>query len=157
MLSLAIVAHADAQQVGAQSTAVKPYGRIETKVVLTENGLGGQPAVVLRRPPQEGGDVIVLSARGANPQLFAAAATALTRMRDASGDTVFVNSMRAIRSSPRAPDTELKASQLVLSKLRSSSLQEVTGLGEARVTVVYLPNREGRRVLKSRQDSRSPH
>ncbi|MEO7999388.1 MAG: hypothetical protein ABI852_18195, partial [Gemmatimonadaceae bacterium] len=142
---------ATAQQFStAQKDRIHVPGRIATTVVRSYELYQGQPVVILRRPPNAGGDVIVLSGPTITPEQLSSAAMALTALREATGDVATQRSMISVPESLGASPSEAQVAARVLEKLNQGARSKIAGIGDGQLTTIYLPSKTGRSALKAR-------
>ncbi|MBC8085925.1 MAG: hypothetical protein H7Z40_01570 [Phycisphaerae bacterium] len=126
--------------------------RIPTRIALRSERFQGHEVVVLRRPLNEGGDIIVLSGPSITPKRLAAAAVFLTSVRESMGDDVAKVSMIPVPYTPGvdAMAVDIKAAGRSLTKLRTAAHQDVPRIGSVQMMTIYLPSSTGREALRKR-------
>jgi hypothetical protein len=121
-------------------------------LALRSSPYQGNAVVLWRRPPTDGGDVLVLSAPSITAKRLAAAAVFLTAVREEMGDEVSKVSMIPVPYTPGvdAMAVDINAAARSLEKLKLAPRKNVARLGDVQSTTIYLPNKAGREALRRR-------
>ncbi|MHB1863358.1 MAG: hypothetical protein ACYCVL_10350 [Gemmatimonadaceae bacterium] len=133
----------------AQQRPAPPPGRVAVVVAVVDQPIFGQGTVILRRGGALGPSVIVMSREAATPEHLAAAAATLAAILERDGDAGAGEGLFRIADSVVGPAAELAAARHALAGVTSASLDTVRGVGPARTSRIYLPDRTARAALRA--------
>ena len=137
------------QAVAAQRPELHRPGRIPVTVAVTDHGFRGQDAVILRQYADGIPNLVVLS-RHAPPRALADAALALVMLMERDGDVARTQAIVAPAEAVGTPRREIGAAARVLTRIHASPTVVIAGLGEARISSMYLPGQRMRTALRQR-------
>lgn len=142
----ALLAIGAAASVAAAQSSRNPAGRIAVTVAVTDSANFGEDIVILRRPEADPPNVIVMSRAAATAQHLAAAAATLSVIMQRDGDRPSAPGLYRVPGDATGPAAAISGAKRALEALDESSAAPfgVAGVGPARVTHIYLPDREAR-------------
>ncbi|MGH7668503.1 MAG: hypothetical protein ACRENQ_03335 [Gemmatimonadaceae bacterium] len=130
----------------AAQRPLAPTGRIPVSVAVTDSANFGQAIVILRRPDADPPNAILMSRAAATPEHLAAAAATLSAIMRRDGDRPSAPGLFRVSTSAEAPSAAIEPARAALARLGAVSTAplDLTGVGPARMTRIYLPDHAAR-------------
>lgn len=133
-------------------------GRIPVTLALVDRSPFGTDIALVRRPDAATKNLIVVTTRAATPDRLSGAAIALTAVMERSGDVPATSALLSIPGELVGPPSERRAAETILARISSAPEVELSGVGKARTTIIYLPDAgERQRLQKIGRLRLTPH